>query len=106
LRGDDAGDDAGQLTAQLRQPDRHPDVVIHGDKDYRVPIAEALRLWHQLLSESRVLAAEDGTGACISRRRITGCSRRSTAKIWYHVVTAFLSCHVLGEDIELPETLG
>jgi dipeptidyl aminopeptidase/acylaminoacyl peptidase len=43
-----------------------PMLVIHGDKDYRVPIAEALRLWHQLLSESRLPAAEDGTGACIS----------------------------------------
>ena len=28
------------------------------------------------------------------------------AKIWYQVVTAFLSRHVLGEEIELPETLG
>ena len=28
------------------------------------------------------------------------------AKIWYQVVTAFLGRHVLGEDVELPETLG
>ena len=28
------------------------------------------------------------------------------AKIWYQVVTAFLARHVLGEDVELPETLG
>jgi hypothetical protein len=28
------------------------------------------------------------------------------AKIWYQVVIAFLAPHVLGEDVELPETLG
>ena len=28
------------------------------------------------------------------------------AKIWYQVVTAFLARHVLGEDVELPESLG
>ena len=28
------------------------------------------------------------------------------AKIWYQVVIAFLARHVLGEDVELPETLG
>ncbi|PRC56745.1 S9 family peptidase, partial [Mycobacterium sp. ITM-2017-0098] len=29
-----------------------PMLVIHGDKDYRVPIGEALRLWYELLSRS------------------------------------------------------
>ena len=33
-------------------------LVIHGDKDYRVPIGEALRLWWDLLSRSK---AEDGS---------------------------------------------
>jgi hypothetical protein len=28
------------------------------------------------------------------------------AKIWYEVVIAFLSRHVLGEQADLPETLG
>ena len=28
------------------------------------------------------------------------------AKIWYQVVIAFLGRHLLGEDVELPETLG
>jgi hypothetical protein len=38
-----------------------PMLVIHGDKDYRVPIGEALRLWYELLTESGLPAAEDGT---------------------------------------------
>ena len=35
-------------------------LVIHGDKDYRVPIGEGLRLWYELLSKSRLAADENG----------------------------------------------
>ncbi len=38
-----------------------PMLVIHGDKDYRVPIGEGLALWYQLLAESGLPAAQDGT---------------------------------------------
>ena len=86
-----------------------PMLVIHGDKDYRVPIGEALRLWYELLTESGLPAAEDGT----SPHRFLYFPSESHwvltpphAKIWYQVVTAFLARHVLGEDVELPETLG
>ncbi|MFP5311563.1 MAG: alpha/beta fold hydrolase, partial [Actinomycetes bacterium] len=37
-----------------------PILVIHGDKDYRVPIGEGLRLWYELLSKSRLAADQDG----------------------------------------------
>ena len=40
---------------------RTPMLVIHGDKDYRVPIGEALRLWYEVLTESGLPAADDGT---------------------------------------------
>jgi dipeptidyl aminopeptidase/acylaminoacyl peptidase len=83
-----------------------PMLVIHGDKDYRVPIAEALRLWHQLLSESRLPAAEDGTSPWYFPSENHWVLTPQHAKICYQVVTAFLSCHVLGEDIEPPEILG
>jgi dipeptidyl aminopeptidase/acylaminoacyl peptidase len=36
-----------------------PMLVIHGDKDYRVPIGEGLRLWYELLSKSRLAADQD-----------------------------------------------
>jgi dipeptidyl aminopeptidase/acylaminoacyl peptidase len=88
---------------------RTPMLVIHGDKDYRVPIGEALRLWFELLTESGLPAAEDGT----TPHRFLYYSSENHwvlspqhAKIWYQVVTAFLARHVLGEDVELPETLG
>ena len=86
-----------------------PMLVIHGDKDYRVPIGEALRLWYEILSRSALPAADDGTTV---HRFLYFPSENhwvlqpQHAKIWYQVVTAFLSQHVLGRDVKLPETLG
>jgi dipeptidyl aminopeptidase/acylaminoacyl peptidase len=86
-----------------------PMLVIHGDKDYRVPIGEALRLWYELLSESGLPAADDGTSP---HRFLYYPSENhwvlspQNAKIWYQTVIAFLAEHVLGERGELPETLG
>jgi dipeptidyl aminopeptidase/acylaminoacyl peptidase len=88
---------------------RTPMLVIHGDKDYRVPIGEALRLWFELLTESGLPAAEDGSSP---HRFLFFPSENhwvltpQHAKVWYQVVTAFLARHVLGQDVELPETLG
>ncbi|MFY9918226.1 MAG: S9 family peptidase [Mycobacterium sp.] len=88
---------------------RTPMLVIHGDKDYRVPIGEALRLWYELLSESGLPADEDGSSP---HRFLYFPSENhwvlspQHAKIWYQVVIAFLASHVLGDDVELPETLG
>lgn len=39
-----------------------PMLVIHGDKDYRVPIGEGLRLWYELLTKSRLPADDAGDG--------------------------------------------
>ncbi|WP_099040610.1 S9 family peptidase [Mycobacterium neglectum] len=86
-----------------------PMLVIHGDKDYRVPIGEALRLWFGLLTESRLPAADDGTSPhqfLYFPSENHWVLSPQHAKLWYQVVTAFLSRHVLGEDIELPEALG
>jgi dipeptidyl aminopeptidase/acylaminoacyl peptidase len=86
-----------------------PMLVIHGDKDYRVPIGEALRLWYQLLTESHLPAAEDGTSAhqfLYFPSENHWVLSPQHAIVWYQVVIAFLSRHVLGEDVELPETLG
>ncbi|MCG7596047.1 prolyl oligopeptidase family serine peptidase [Mycobacterium sp. PSTR-4-N] len=86
-----------------------PMLVIHGDRDYRVPIGEALRLWYELLSSSGLPAAEDGT---TEHRFLYFPSENhwvlspSHATLWYEVVFAFLSRHVLGQDTDLPETLG
>jgi dipeptidyl aminopeptidase/acylaminoacyl peptidase len=88
---------------------RTPMLVIHGDKDYRVPIGEALRLWYELLSESGLPAGDDGTSLhqfLYFPSENHWVLKPQHAKIWYQVVTAFLARHVLGEEIGLPETLG
>lgn len=86
-----------------------PMLVIHGDKDYRVPIGEGLRLWYELLTRSRLPADDAGSGP---HRFLYYPSENhwvlapQHAKIWYQVVYSFLARHVLGSDIELPELLG
>lgn len=89
---------------------RTPMLVIHGDKDYRVPIGEGLRLWYELLSRSGLPADEDGT----TPHRFLYFPDENhwiltpqNAKVWYEVNLAFLAEHVLGEEPgDLPSTLG
>ncbi|MDV3128244.1 prolyl oligopeptidase family serine peptidase [Mycobacterium sp. 21AC1] len=88
---------------------RTPMLVIHGDKDYRVPIGEALRLWYELLAHSGLPADEDGSSP---HRFLYYPSENhwvlapEHAKIWYQVVSAFLGKHLRDEDVQLPELLG
>ncbi|MFJ2618615.1 alpha/beta fold hydrolase [Glutamicibacter sp. NPDC087344] len=87
-----------------------PMLVIHGDKDYRVPIGEGLRLWYDLLSSSGLPQQADGSTA---HRFLYFPDENhwvlspQHAKIWYQVVTGFLDENVLGQEpSELPELLG
>ncbi|MFE8885765.1 prolyl oligopeptidase family serine peptidase [Pseudarthrobacter enclensis] len=86
-----------------------PMLVIHGDKDYRVPIGEGLRLWYELLSKSRLPADQDGQ----TPHRFLyfpdenhWILQPQHAKIWYRVVEWFLAKNVLGQEVELPPELG
>ncbi|WP_229745880.1 alpha/beta fold hydrolase [Rhodococcoides trifolii] len=86
-----------------------PMLVIHGDRDYRVPIGEGVRLWYELLSESGLPA--DDFGKTDHRFLLFPNENHwvltpQHAKVWYQVVLAFLSEHVLGEDAVMPEVLG
>jgi dipeptidyl aminopeptidase/acylaminoacyl peptidase len=78
---------------------RTPMLVIHGDRDYRCPIGESLRLWSELTRravDARFLyfAAENhwilqpGDGI-----------------VWYETVLAFLDEHVLGRPWRRPAML-
>jgi dipeptidyl aminopeptidase/acylaminoacyl peptidase len=109
---------AREMTAEMTEqntPHRHvgaistPMLVIHGDKDYRVPIGEGLRLWYELLTDSALPAADDGT----SQHEFLYFPTEGHwvlapqhAKVWYQVVTAFLGRHVLGQQTPPPEILG
>ncbi|AEG43062.1 prolyl oligopeptidase family serine peptidase [Isoptericola variabilis] len=88
---------------------RTPMLVVHGDKDYRVPIGEGLRLWNELLTKSGLPADDDGS--TVHRFLYFPDENHwvlspQHAKVWYQVVLAFLAEHVLGEKPELPTTLG
>ncbi|MDT4892243.1 MAG: hypothetical protein QOE97_1278 [Pseudonocardiales bacterium] len=73
-----------------------PMLVIHGNRDYRVPISEALRLWWDLVSRF------DGPPAELPHRflQLTGENHwvlsPANAEIWYETVLAFCDRHVLG----------
>jgi dipeptidyl aminopeptidase/acylaminoacyl peptidase len=91
---------------QLNSPHLHiaqirtPMLVIHGDKDYRVPISEALRLWWDLSSrgaaEARFLYFPDENHWILTP---------GNARIWYETVFAFLAQHVLGQPWQRPALL-
>ncbi len=87
-----------------------PMLVIHGDKDYRVPIGEGLRLWYELLAKSGLPAAEDGSTVhqfLYFPHENHWVLKPQHAKIWYAVVMAFLSEHVLGTPpVAPPPELG
>ncbi|GIF73790.1 S9 family peptidase [Asanoa siamensis] len=83
-----------------------PMLVIHGDKDYRVPIGEALRLWWDLLSRSK---DEDGTTPhkfLYFPDENHWILKPGNAKAWYATVLAFLDHHVRGKEWRRPDLLG
>jgi dipeptidyl aminopeptidase/acylaminoacyl peptidase len=86
-------------------PDRHvsqistPMLVIHGDKDYRVPLGEALRLWADLQG-----AAKD-VKFLYFRDENHWVLTPGHAIVWYQTVFAFLAQHVLGESWHRPDLL-
>jgi len=78
---------------------RTPMLVIHGNKDYRVPVGEALRLWWDLSrrgAEAKFLYFPDENHWILTP---------GNARIWYETVFAFLAQHVLGEEWRRPRLL-
>jgi dipeptidyl aminopeptidase/acylaminoacyl peptidase len=82
---------AGQISTPL--------LVIHGDKDYRVPVSEALRLWWDLRGlapDAKFLYFPDENHWILKPGHVT---------VWYETVLAFLAQHVLGQQWQRPELL-
>jgi dipeptidyl aminopeptidase/acylaminoacyl peptidase len=77
-----------------------PMLVIHGDKDYRVPIGEALRLWWDLRRtevESKFLYFPDENHWIL---------KPGNTVAWYETVLAFLGEHVLGQEWKRPDSVA
>jgi dipeptidyl aminopeptidase/acylaminoacyl peptidase len=78
---------------------RTPMLVVHGDKDYRVPIGEGLRLWYDLQKRgipSKFLYFPDENHWVLTP---------GNSQVWYSTVLAFLAEHVLGEEWQRPDLL-
>ncbi|MHB8510325.1 MAG: S9 family peptidase [Candidatus Dormibacteria bacterium] len=78
---------------------RTPMLVIHGERDFRVPIGEALRLWadlHRVGQEAKFLYFPDENHWIL---------KPGNSRVWYQTVLAFLDHHVLGRAWERPANL-
>ena len=76
-----------------------PMLVIHGNRDYRVPLSEALRLWWDLNRHqvpAKFLYFPDENHWILTP---------GNATVWYQTVFAFLAEHVLGEPWRRPGLL-
>lgn len=83
-----------------------PMLVIHGDRDYRVPIGESLRLWSELAEHH---AADDGTTPhrfLVFPDENHWVLKPQHSVVWYRTVLAFLDQHVHGAEWQRPEVLG
>lgn len=78
---------------------RAPVLVIHGERDYRVPHAEALRLYTDLTRHGvdvRFLSFPDEHHWIVKPQH---------TRIWYETVLAFLDTHLLGAEWARPALL-
>ena len=76
-----------------------PMLVIHGERDFRVPVGEALRLWTDLRRHgvpARFLYFPDENHWIL---------KPNNARLWYETVLAFLDENVLGKEWVRPELL-
>jgi len=82
-----------------------PMLIVHGDKDYRVPIGEALAMFTRL---GELNATEDGT---MPHRLLVfpdenhWVLKPQNARLWYETVFAFLAQTVLGDSWQAPDLL-
>lgn len=81
---------------------RTPMLIIHGDRDYRVPVGQSQALWFQLLHDSPV----DGHKFLYFPDENHWVLKPSNSVLWYETVLAFLDTHIHGADFERPELLG
>lgn len=79
-----------------------PMLVIHGDKDYRVPFGQGLALWHALLRDSQAV----GHKFLYYPDENHWILKPTNSQVWYETVLAFVNHHVLGTHWQRPHLLG
>lgn len=94
---------------ELASPDAHverivaPMLVIHGDKDYRVPIGQGLQLWSDLLHAQQAERGDNRNKFLYFPDENHWILSPGNSKLWYETVLAFLDHHVLGAEFARPE---
>lgn len=76
---------------------RTPMLLVHGDRDYRVPVSESIRLWRDLTKRGipgKFLYFPDENHYIL---------RPGNVRTWYATMLSFLGEHVLGRPAERPE---
>ena len=76
-----------------------PMLVIHGNRDYQVPISESMSLWSDLVRHgvpAKFRYFPDGNHCVLKPGHI---------KVWYETCFAFLDRHVFGAEWKRPELL-
>jgi dipeptidyl aminopeptidase/acylaminoacyl peptidase len=99
--GDPAESDRYQASSPHLHADaiRTPMLIVHGDRDYRVPVGEALRMYADLTrlgKQAKFLYFPDENHWILKPGDI---------RVWYETVFAFLAEHVHGEPWRQPELL-
>jgi dipeptidyl aminopeptidase/acylaminoacyl peptidase len=82
-----------------------PMLVIHGDKDYRVPVGEALRLWAELAEHFQDADGNTPHKFLYFPTENHWILSPQHARVWYETVFAFLESTVLGGEWQTPEIL-
>lgn len=84
---------------------RTPMLVVHGDRDYRVPISEGLALWRDLVSR------HDGPADQLPHKFLYFPEENhwvlspQHAVVWYEAVLSFLETHLRGGNFTRPAAL-
>jgi dipeptidyl aminopeptidase/acylaminoacyl peptidase len=84
---------------------RTPMLVIHGDRDYRVPIGEGIRLWAELAAQNRSQNGVLPHRFLVFPDENHWILKPQHTKVWYQTVFAFLDHTVLGKPWEAPDLL-
>lgn len=82
-----------------------PMLVIHGDKDYRVPVGEGLRLWAELAERHQGADGQMPHRFLLFPDEHHWVLKPQHTRLWYETVFAFLDWHVHGGEWRTPELL-
>jgi dipeptidyl aminopeptidase/acylaminoacyl peptidase len=83
-----------------------PMLVVHGDKDYRVPIGESLHLWRDLSALSKTADGSSPHKFLYFPDENHWVLAPNHTSIWYSTVLAFLDHHLRDEPWRRPPILG